>query len=115
MEKKNSIMATAGRASRGSRRPTLCIKSGHRSTSNQCLLYPQKRTLVERVGMSASCQKRTLLYPTSFDASGYDKCLAILARHLQVIEDTRVLDCLPVLCLAPAIKIIGRTIGKIFD
>jgi len=65
--------------------------------------------------MSASCQKRTLPYPTSFDASVYDKCLAILARHLQVIEDTRVLDRLPVLCLAPAIKIIGRTIGKIFD
>jgi len=24
-----------------------------------CLLYPQKRTLIERVGMSALCQKRT--------------------------------------------------------
>src|SRR5215469_11974911 len=35
------------------------IKSGHRSTSDQCPLYPKKRTLVERVGMSALCQKRT--------------------------------------------------------
>jgi len=37
----------------------LWVKSGHRGTSGQCLLYPQKRTLVERVGMSALCQKRT--------------------------------------------------------
>ena len=28
--------------------------------SERCPLYPQKRTLVERVGMSALCQKRTL-------------------------------------------------------
>src|SRR5215469_10559779 len=35
-------------------------QSRHRSPSNQCPLYPQKRTLVERVGMSALCQKRTL-------------------------------------------------------
>jgi hypothetical protein len=27
--------------------------------SGRCLLYPQKRTLIERVGMSALCQKRT--------------------------------------------------------
>src|SRR5262249_18325868 len=31
----------------------------------RCPLYPQKRTLVERVGMSALCQKQTLSY--SFD------------------------------------------------
>ena len=56
-----------------------------------------------------------LLYPPSFDTSVYNECLAILARHLEAIEDTRVPDCLPVLRLAPAIKIISRTIGKIFD
>jgi hypothetical protein len=27
--------------------------------AGECPLYPQKRTLVERVGMSALCQKRT--------------------------------------------------------
>src|SRR5215469_8195234 len=38
----------------------LWVKSRHRSTTGSCPLYPQKRTLVERVGMSALCQKRTL-------------------------------------------------------
>jgi hypothetical protein len=28
-----------------------------------CQLYPQKRTLVGRVGMSALCQKRTSAWP----------------------------------------------------
>src|SRR5262249_9209971 len=37
----------------------LWVKSGHRTRSVSCPLYPQKRTLVERVGMSALCQKRT--------------------------------------------------------
>src|SRR6516164_7877684 len=32
----------------------------HRSPSNQCLLYPQKRILLSATGMSALCQKRTL-------------------------------------------------------
>ena len=27
--------------------------------SDQCPLYPQKRTLIERVGISALCQKQT--------------------------------------------------------
>ena len=39
-----------------SRSCPLWVKSRHRRTSNQCLLYPQKRTLVQRVGMSALCQ-----------------------------------------------------------
>src|SRR6516164_9687707 len=37
----------------------LWVKSGHRSTSTQCLLYPQKRTLKLSREMSALCQKRT--------------------------------------------------------
>src|SRR5215469_15606783 len=36
--------------------------SGHFITPNRCLLYPQKRTLVERVVMSALCQRQTFLY-----------------------------------------------------
>jgi hypothetical protein len=36
------------------------VKSGHWSTSAACPLYPQKRTLIERVGMSTLCQKQTL-------------------------------------------------------
>jgi len=32
---------------------TTKVRSRHRSTSSQCLLYPQKRTLLERVGISA--------------------------------------------------------------
>src|SRR3974390_1749142 len=31
----------------------------HKVPLASCPLYPRKRTLVERVGMSASCQKRT--------------------------------------------------------
>ena len=32
------------------------VKSGHRKTFYPCPLYPQKRTSVERIGMSALCQ-----------------------------------------------------------
>jgi len=35
------------------------FKGGHRDGSAECPLYPQKRTLVERLGMSALCHKRT--------------------------------------------------------
>jgi hypothetical protein len=31
--------------------------------SEQCPLYPQKRTLIERFVMSALCQKQTFPYP----------------------------------------------------
>src|SRR5215469_9204728 len=37
----------------------LWVKSGHWSTFEQCLLYPQKRTLELNRVMSALCQKRT--------------------------------------------------------
>src|SRR5215472_10560943 len=33
----------------------LWVKSGHSLTFGRCLLYRQKRTLIERVGMSALC------------------------------------------------------------
>jgi hypothetical protein len=36
----------------------LWVNNGHRSSLKQCPLYIRKRTLVERVGMSASCKKR---------------------------------------------------------
>src|SRR6516225_10591738 len=35
------------------------IRGALHGTSNQCLLYPQKRTLELRRGMSALCQKQT--------------------------------------------------------
>ena len=38
----------------------LWVKSRHCDKSASCPLYPQKRTLVERIVMSALCQKRTL-------------------------------------------------------
>src|SRR6516162_3412784 len=37
----------------------LWVKSRHSAQGTRCPLYPQKRTLIERVGMSALCQKRT--------------------------------------------------------
>ena len=56
-----------------------------------------------------------LLDPPSLDARIYDHCLAILTRHPKTIEDTVMPDGLPVLGFTPAIKIIGRTIGKILN
>ena len=38
----------------------LWVKSRHRGISDQCPLYPQKRTSLSAVAMSAFCQKRTL-------------------------------------------------------
>jgi hypothetical protein len=37
----------------------LRVRTGHRSASARCLLYPQKRTLTGANRMSALCQKRT--------------------------------------------------------
>src|SRR5215831_4396838 len=36
-----------------------------------CPLYPQKRTLIERVGMSALCQKRTYALQQIVGSLGY--------------------------------------------
>jgi hypothetical protein len=55
------------------------------------------------------------LNPASLDAGIYNDCLAILTRHPEAFEDTCVSDALSGLRFAPAIKIIGRTIGKIFN
>src|SRR6516162_7098454 len=41
------------------RKCPLWVKSRHRGTSNQCPLYPRKRTLELSRVMSALCQKRT--------------------------------------------------------
>ena len=46
----------------------LWVISGHRKTLNPCPLYPQKRTLVEHVGMSALCQKQTSLHSINSSA-----------------------------------------------
>src|SRR5262249_16254418 len=37
----------------------LWVRNGHAQGKHRCPLYPQKRTLIERVGMSALCQKQT--------------------------------------------------------
>jgi hypothetical protein len=39
----------------------LWVKSGHSAMSRGCPLYPQKRTLIERVGMSAFVPKADIL------------------------------------------------------
>src|SRR5262249_27998 len=43
------------------------VKNRHRGTSNHCLVYPQKQTWTERVGMSALCQKRTRALAAIFE------------------------------------------------
>src|SRR5262249_6036391 len=48
----------------------LWVKSRHWGTSDQCPRYPQKRTSVSAIAMSALCQKRTFCAATkiaSFD------------------------------------------------
>jgi hypothetical protein len=42
-----------------SRSCLLWVKSRHDDLNSRCPLYPQKRTLLEPVAMSALCQKRT--------------------------------------------------------
>src|SRR5262249_58762051 len=54
----------------------LWVKSGHSLTSNQCPLYPQKRTSELTRGMSALCQKRT-----SPGDTGTNSLLAKLQVH----------------------------------
>jgi hypothetical protein len=87
-------------------------ESGHWLNALRCPLSANRGHRPPHGLAFRTCQ---LFYPPSFDTSVYNECLAILARHLEAIKDTRVPDCLPVLRLAPAIKIISRTIGKIFD
>src|SRR5262249_36954148 len=47
------------------RRSALVVKADISLSPDQCPLYPQKQTLVERVGTSALCQKRTARRNTS--------------------------------------------------
>jgi hypothetical protein len=47
-----------------SRRCPLWVKSRHCGISNQCPLYPQKRTWLSTVVMSALCQKQTSAFQT---------------------------------------------------
>ena len=55
----NGVQALVCTAAILSRPRPLWVRSGHWSTSAQCLLYPQKRTLELSRGMSALCQKQT--------------------------------------------------------
>jgi hypothetical protein len=56
---RNRVQGSVCAAAIRNRPCPLWVKSRHRGTSNQCLLYPQKRTLELSRGMSALCQKRT--------------------------------------------------------
>src|SRR5262249_9076875 len=57
-ERRNGIQGSVCTAAILSRSCPLWVKSRHRDISNQCPLYPQKRTLKLSRGMSALCQKR---------------------------------------------------------
>jgi hypothetical protein len=49
------------------------------AVSGRCPLYPQKRTLVERSGMSALCQKRT-------SADSFDHFVSAGEEHRRYLE-----------------------------
>src|SRR5215472_14650274 len=69
---------------------------GHRDKLKQCPLYPQKRTLIYRVGMSALCQKRTCA--TLFDYPiGERQRLAGISRPIAFSWDDA--EAFPLLCL----------------
>jgi hypothetical protein len=44
----------------------LWVKSGHRIRSAACPLYPQKRTSMSAIVMSAKCQKQTKCVAANF-------------------------------------------------
>src|SRR6516225_6784672 len=52
--------SSVDRRDQSQRRCRLWVNNGHQGCVKQCPLYTGKRTLVERVGMSALCHKRTL-------------------------------------------------------
>jgi hypothetical protein len=61
----------------------LWVISGHRVTSVQCPLYPQKRTSVGHRGMSAKCQTRA-------SRNTYSMILPILVPLLSCLELLRI-------------------------
>src|SRR5262249_48886028 len=60
----------------------LWVKSRHSRISARCPLYPQKRTSVERVEMSAKCQKKEV------SSRGSRRCIALKFRRLVVPTGT---------------------------
>ena len=56
----------------------LWVRSGHWSTSAQCLLYPQKRTSELNRGMSALCQKQTHAVQHTTDKWSPRRCVGIV-------------------------------------
>src|SRR6516165_5656945 len=65
----------------------LWVKSRHRSTSASCPLYPRKRTFVERVRMSALCQKRT--HALQQTVSLFDHVIGALPQEQRHVEAER--------------------------
>src|SRR5262249_11793380 len=77
------------------------VKSGHWDTAVKCPLYPRKRTLVERLGMSVMCQKRTFER-----VSAGKKCAPVLIGNKL---DWRTIKCLQLRALKDRIN---RTLIK---
>ena len=56
----SKICVAAASQQNGRRRLPFWLKTGHRSAADQCPLYPQKRTSMSAIAMSALCHKQTL-------------------------------------------------------
>src|SRR5215472_13719792 len=65
----------------------LWVKSGHWGTSEQCPLYPQKRTLELTRVMSALCQKQT--HASQQRASSFDNIVGALPEEQRHVEAER--------------------------
>src|SRR5262249_2848599 len=64
------------------------VRNGHRGTSDQCLLYPRKRTLISTVVMSALCQLETSCRVPGHGLHGC-KCIAVAADSAAKIKNTK--------------------------
>ena len=69
----------------------LWVKNRHGNQLAQCPLYPQKRTLVERVRMSALCQKRThaLQQFCRYSITSSARAINVAGNHLPPFCDMR--------------------------
>src|SRR5262245_21669555 len=89
------------------------------SNRQGCRFLPKVKDRCVRTDCSPKVDRNTgllqLLDPPSLDASIYNDFIALLTRHPEAIEDTLMPNRFPVFGFSPAIKIIGRTIGKIFN
>src|SRR5262249_30341243 len=72
---RNGVQGSGCKATILSRRCPLWVKSRHQGATRSCPLYPQKRTWITAVVMSALCQKRTHAVQHKTDKRSPRRCV----------------------------------------